>query len=880
MLSRSRSVRISACGTSLLILMIMTAVATAAPVPSFQPEGSGFQYPDSSHGIRTAVPSIEAHYLGNEKIELDGRLDEAVWDRAQTGWGFQQNEPDRGVPASVPNTFKVLYDDDALYLGMACWEEDASLISSFLSRRDQIESSDLVSIYIDPYHDHTTGYNFRVNPAGVQQDAYVFDNGHRDVDWNAVWESEVYRDEHGWYVEMRIPFAAIRFHPTDNMTWGLQVYRWLHGRGEDIGWVTWDRNLNGFVSRFGTLTGLKNVQNPRKLEITPYFVTSHTNPSTADADADVLDHFQNLGADLKYGLTSNLTLNATIQPDFGQVEADPAVLNLSPFETWYAEKRPFFVEGARSFQHPDFNLFYSRRIGTGDANSRIRGAAKLTGKLAGDVSLAFLGAATDLADEGKVHNPFVTGRHKAFYSLMRIGKEFDEGNHRIGLMGTGVFRDEDSFGDSQRYRDRRDGSTVGADFEMNFDDRNYRLQGAWMGSRVQADAAEFSPYETDEAITGHGGKLEAGKIGGNWRWKGEAAWESDRLDLNDMGFLQAPDEITTEAELGYVYDSDGEDRLFNRANWEFQIHHSMMYAGDSGHEMISPNDTTFTAGAEAWSYDARHRQRTQFSCNAWGQLRNYHQGWIWLAYTLEGSDKWATRRNDLGERGPLMATPESFDFALGGTTDWRKPMSLHLEISGELGERANSVGYSGFLRWNQGEHFTHSIGWGYRYNRIDSQWLDNFVSATSRTGETGIAGVDYVFARMDQHIVDITLRSSVLFNRNQSLQLYLQPYLNWGDYGDPRFLAAPDTYDLRPYTVDASNYDFKQGAVHLNVVYRWEYRPGSTLFLVWTHSNFRRDLREDLGPRQSWDRGFDPGFVVNSEPEDTILMKLSYWFSI
>ncbi|MBU8871017.1 MAG: carbohydrate binding family 9 domain-containing protein [Gemmatimonadales bacterium] len=875
------SVQIPLVFTLLLSLLSATSAALAAvPATSFQPTGTGPAYPDQSHGERTAVPSIEAFYLGAKTLELDGILNEPAWDLAQTGWGFQQHEPDRGTQASVPNTFKILYDDDALYIGMACWENDISDVSSYLSRRDQIESSDLVSIYIDPYHDRTTGYNFRVNMAGVQQDSYIFDNGNRDDGWNAVWEAEVTHDHHGWYVEMRIPFSAIRFKSSENMTWGLQVYRWLHGRGEDTGWVTWDRNLSGFVSRWGNLTGLRAIENPSKLEIMPYFVTSHTDPATADPALDNWDNLQNFGADLKYGLTPNLTLNATFQPDFGQVESDPAVLNLSPFETRFNEKRPFFVEGARFFQHPDFNLFYSRRIGTGEANSRIRGAAKLTGKIGGDLSVAFLGAATDLAEAGKVHNPFSKGRHKAYYSLVRVGKEFAEGKHNINFMGTGVFRDDDSFADVDDYRLRRDGLSSGADFEMNFQDRTYRVKGSLVGTRIKAAAASLSPYGTTDAVTGHGGRLDLRKIGGNWRGGGGASWESDRLDPNDMGILQAPDEIVTYGELGYYYDSDGEDKLFNRANFELEAYTTTLYAGNSGHEVISRNDDTFEAGELAWEYDKRHHQFTGVQFVAWGQLHNYNQGWVGIVQTLDGTDKWATRSNHLGERGPLMDQPGWTNIACSGTTDWRKPISLQMELHTDYGSNLRGLGFQGFVRWNQSEHLSHSLGWNYRHNTMEAQWLDNFVTVDSQLGQTGIGGVDYVFAEMDQKIWDATLRSSMLFNRDQSLQLYLQPFLTRGNYTKPRYLATADSYDLKPYEVDTTQYDFKLGSVNLNMVYRWEYKPGSTLYLVWTHSNFRYEERGFFAQNHSWENKFDPRFVVDSEPQNTFMAKLSYWFSI
>ncbi len=846
----------------------------------FAPQASSLGHKEQSNGTLTPVPTIAAYYLDNQKIRLDGVLDEEVWESMETGWGFRQASPERFGKASVPTTFKVAYDDGAIYFAVACWEDDMSNVSSYLSRRDNIEASDLVSIYVDPYHDRTTGYNFRVSPGGVQADAYVFDNGRRDMDWNAVWESEVSSDENGWYVEVRIPFSAIRFKPEDDMTWGLQVYRWLHARGEDTGWVVWDRESNGFVNRFGTLTGLKGIQNPRRLEVLPYVVTRHTDPA-AEGSADQWDHFQNLGADFKYGVTSNLTLNATIQPDFGQVESDPATLNLSPFETYFQEKRPFFVEGARFFQHRDFNLFYSRRIGTGDPNSRIRAAGKLTGKIGGDFSLAVLAATTDVAKPGKVHNPFVVGNGKSHYGLVRVGKEFDEGNHNFNLMGTATKRDENSFShigyfDGGAHRLLRDGYSGGMDFEMNFEDRMYRMRGSMVGTMVDPFENPLDPALSRETEYGTGGRMEIEKTAGTWRGSFAGKWESDKLDPNDMGFLMAPDEKVLAAEGSYHFDSDGSESPFNHANIEVDLYRSWLYAGNSG--------TDISSGDEAWNYSPGHHQSSGIHCSAWAQHRSFNQAWIFLGRSREATDKYATRNygNDAErQRGPLITVPGRYSIAFGGTTDWRKPLSLHLELHYDHGDEGlRKYRASANLRWNQNQHLSHSIGFGWYHALNSDQWLANLANDGSQTGVTGIGGVDYLFGKLEQETFDLTLRSNILFNRDQSLQIYLQPFLTYGDYTDPTWLAAADSYDLRSYNLDASQYDFEFGAVNLNVVYRWEYRPGSTLFLVWTHAKQRYERRDFATNPADWNNDFDVAFPFETEPNNTFLAKFSYWFSI
>ena len=744
-------------------------------------------------------------------------------------------------------------------------------VASYLSRRDEIQASDIVSVYLDPYLDRTTGYNFRVNLLGVQQDAYLFDNGNRDEDWNAVWEAEVAQDVHGWYVEMRIPFSQVRFKPEPAMTWGLQVYRWMHGRGEDTGWVLWERDQSGFVSRWGRLSGLEDVANPRKLEVLPYVVTKHVDPA-ADGDADGWRNTQNFGADFKYGLTANLTLNATFQPDFGQVEADPATLNLSPFETFYQEKRPFFIEGARYFQHPDFNLFYSRRIGTGDPNARIRGAGKLTGKLGGDLSLAVLAAATDVAVPGKVHNPFVGGDQQAAYGLLRAGKEFAEGNHSVFVMGTAVKRNQGSFAGVDDPRLQRDGYSAGADFALHFADRMYRLRGSAVGTLVEPHDEGIDPSLVAPTRYGTGGKLEARKLAGLWRGGLRGWWETDDLDPNDMGYLEAPDEKVVAGDLSWVYNDDSRGSAFNNATVTVDGHASWLYAGNAGLDVAT--------GSEAWRYGPNHRQGSGVHFTAEGQLSSWHQGYVFLGHAFEGTSKYETRRF-AGAPGPLMTTPDWNAFAVGVTTDWRKPWSVNVEYEYDwsvVGKRGNFVGVS--LRWNQSEHFLHSLGLGFAGERYDAQWMDNLANDGRQPGVTGIGGVDYVFGRLARTTWDVTLRSSILFDRDNSLQVYFQPFLTHGDYRDPRWLATPDSYDLRPYALVASGYDFEFGAVSLNVVYRWEYRPGSTIYLVWTHAKQRYENGFGQADPGDWDNDGDLGFPFRSEPENTFLLKISYWFSI
>jgi hypothetical protein len=846
------------------VALLLWASGAAGSFAGFQPADEGPEFPSESNGRVTAIPFINAQALGSEPIRLDGRLDEPVWRRAQPGSGFRVWDPDRGALPSEETVFKAAYGEDAVYFAVACLEKDPSKISSSLSRRDSFNNSDLVSIYIDPYFDRTTGYNFRVNPHGVQQDSYMYNDGDRDQDWDAVWEAETYRDDEGWYIEMKIPFSSIRYRPADSMTWGLQVYRYMHGRGEDTAWVTWDRETRGFISRFGELRGLSNVVPPRQLEIVPYFVQRSTDPSLA-GPGDEIENFENLGADVKYGVTADLTLNATIQPDFGQVESDPAVLNLSPFETFFTEKRPFFIEGNRFFEHPDFTLFYSRRIGTGDANSRIRFAGKLTGKTAGDVSVAALYAATDVARDGRAHNPLDSGERLSHYFVGRFGKEFNEGNHRFNVMQTLVSNraDRETYGDAAS----REAYTTGADFDLNFHNRDYNVQGSFVGSMI---ASEAPAGETRPGILyGTGGALDVRRLGGNVNGGIYGRWEGDRLRLNDLGFLSSPDAVSAGAWASYNYNPEGRSRLFNRANVNYNYWQNWLYAARSGEDALT--------GEVAWTYGRGHRERLGTNFNGWMQFRNYMEAWWGIEYIPEGTQRYETRG------GPLIDEPTTYGGWGGAQTDSRKDVLVWVEGS-YFADVADNLSYNVDLGLvlKQSSAVHHRLELGYNERLDDTQYLET-VDLAERPGGVGIGGRSYVFGEIHQKTLDLTLRTNLLVSRNTSLEIYAQPFIAVGDYTRARELATPDSYDLVSYGEPGyrvEDNDFSFTAANLNAVFRWEYRPGSALFLVWTHSRSTYDERSLSSDPARFKNEIDSEDLFTNEPENVFMAKVTYWFAI
>ena len=855
------------------IISILFCAPMAFALEGFDPEGAGSGYPASANGRNGDQPTLSAQRISNGGIKIDGRLDETSWRQAPAAAGFTQYEPERRGDPGEETVFKVAYDDDAIYFGVACRRANGTPITSCLSRRDQITSSDMIRVYISPYHDLTTGYHFRINPHGVKEDYYNYGDLYHDRSWDAVWEADTSQDGEGWYAEIRIPFSSIRYRESESMTWGFNVFQYIQSLDQRTAWSNWDRDQGGFMSRSGTITGISGIRPPRQLEVTPYIVSRATDPADPNASGfgdEDWDEFGNFGADIKYGITSDLTLSATVQPDFGQVEADPSQLNLSPFETYYQEKRPFFVEGAQFFWHPDNTVFYSRRIGTGSRNSRIRAAGKLTGKIAGDVSTAVLFAATDETGDGQAHNFLKGGNRRAYYGIGRFGTQVHDDQHSFNIMGTAVVRDRDSFDYTTR-----NGYTGGADFELNFKDRMYQATGSFVGSIVDYYASPTAGSVDPKPTYGTGTRFEVGKRSGNWRWALTTRHQSDELDINDLGYISNPDHYAAQAWVTRLFNGDGENDWFTHGNLHFRTYKSWIYAARS---VADPTDP----GLSLWSYDRGHTLLTNFVMDGFVEFSNRWGSFFGLNYNPGCTNLYGTRwAPDYSHRGPLMSSPDNYNGYIGFATDSRKDIAYEISTShsgNEAGSRGNDIQLE--CEWVVNSNINLEVEVSHSWANEDAQWVGNFENPGG-----GIGDVSYTFGELKQRTWDVTLRSSFLFDRDKSLELYLQPFLTVGDYSNLRELARPDSYDLQPYEdYDVRNRDFSIGAVNMNLVYRWEYRPGSTVFFVWTHARSRADMRLLHGypddPLNSFTNNFSTDPLFDNEAENTFLLKVSYWLPI
>ena len=443
-------------------------------------------------------PSMEAGALVG-KISVDGRLDEEAWARAEVASGFIQGSPVEGIPAEEDTELSVIIGDDALYIAARMHESDPSSIVRQLVRRDQEGQYDYISVSIDPNLDRRTGYYFRVNASNVQVDQYYYNDQRLDRAWNAVWESAVQLDERGWTAEIRIPLSQIRYESTDDpQTWGINFARKRMSTNETSYFSLRSRVREGFVSQFGTLENVKVPRPSRRIELRPYVLRSvHRGPTEpGNPFFDGSESAARVGGDLRFGLGPAFTLDATINPDFGQVEADPAVINLSAFETRFEEHRPFFVEDAQVFGFSlsstgrGDELFYSRRVGrapqgsapsgadfsNAPSDATILGAAKLTGRTKSGLSLGVLAAIVDqeygeayYAEDERLESFTVEPRTQ--FGVVKLQQDFNGGASQVGGIVTALYRNLPGDGTSDFLSSQA--FSTGIRFEHQWNDRDW-----------------------------------------------------------------------------------------------------------------------------------------------------------------------------------------------------------------------------------------------------------------------------------------------------------------------------------------------------------------------------------------------------------------------
>jgi len=832
--------------------------------------GRSANWPDRPvlHAVRvTAPPSIDAD------------LSDAAWQSAPEFTDFTQHDPVDGAPPTMRTSVRVVYDDKAIYFGAKM--NDPQKPTALLVRRDNFGTYDFLSINIDPQHDRLSGSAFTITPTNVQVDSILYNDIGEDGSWDAVWESAAKIVPDGWVAEVRVPFSQLRFPDKPSHVWGINITRRTVRNNEWVRIVNTKKGETGFVSHFADLEGIEGIHRERPLEVVPYVVARSDIMSRFDRSNPFLDQRAqraDAGLDLKYALTSSLTLTGTVNPDFGQVEVDPAVVNLSQFETFYPEKRPFFTEGLNIFRFGDSpasshfnfffppNMFYSRRIGrspqagidaefvTSPSETTILGAAKVTGKPGRGWTIGVLDALTD-AERARFVDGTRSGRQQVEpmtnYFVSRVTKEIGA-NSRVGFLLTSVNR---------RLPDtltslRENALTAGVDGFTWLRAKSWIFEWSGAGSRVSGSSeaialtqlssaryfqrpdaghVELDPART--SLTGWSGRAMVSKQTGLWRPMVQVQAYSPGFETNDAGFMLRTDMISSHALVQYV-NQNPTKRFRERYLW--------------------------TGAWNNRNFDGDSLEYGGFA-DTFGTLQSYWNYRAALFVSTSGVSDQATRG------GPVVRTPASWSSDLSVGSDERKrfffSLNGHLEGDGE-----DSYSRSGDvdLTFRPASNLTLSVSPYY----LRSHDFNQYVTAIPDPSATGTYGRRYVFAELEQHSFELATRADWTLSSRLSLQLYVQPFVAAGDFHDYHALTRARSADYVPYAASFSDPDFNFRSVRGSAVMRWEFRPGSALYVVWNEN------RADVVPTGDFRVRRDFRAIPTAPSHDVFLVKVSYWLPL
>jgi hypothetical protein len=856
----------------------------------------------------------------SEPIVIDGVLSEPAWQRP--GWtDFTQERPNEGKAPSQRTEVWVAYDDEALYVAARMYDTAPDSIMQVLGRRDYDVTADWFTLYIDPYHDKRSGYYFKVSAAGSMQDGTMYNDDWTDNSWDGVWEVKTAIDAQGWSAEMRIPYSQLRFIEQPSYVWGVNFARNI-GRTTERNFVVYTPNkASGFVSRFIELVGIEGVKPPHQIEVLPY-VTSR---------AEFIQHASNdpfntgsrllpgAGADVKAALSSHLMLNATINPDFGQVELDPAVVNLSDVESFFSEKRPFFIEGASTFDFGyggsssfwGFNwsgptFFYSRRIGRapqGDIpfsasftdmpiGTHILGAGKITGKVAGEWNLGMIHALTRRefaqAETSGVRVRNIEVEPATYYGVARMQRSFNDGRQGLGFIGTATKR----FFSDTRLKDEINADAIvgGADGWTFLDEDKMYVATAWTGiSHVTGDRARMIALQNSSrhyfqrpdvsylgvdsaatSMTGYAARFTLNKQKGAVLLNSALGIISPSFDLNDMGFLWRTDMINYHLAGGYKWTDP-------TAYYQSLVLQTSLF------------ETRDFGGTRAWA---------GWWMNANIELTSFWNLSAGMAYNPYSYDVRATRG------GPAMLNPIGREYFANFTSDTRKKIVLSAQTDAYIGGGGEQISTSLSVEYKPAPHITVSIGPGLTRYMSAAQWVNDSQNPITDPLATVTHGKRYLFADIDQTTLSTDIRLNWTFTPQLSLQLFMQPFISSADYRNFKEFLKPGSFEFRSfgsggstvaetrtasggaqYTLDPdgsgpapgvtiSDPDFNFKSLRGNAVLRWEFQPGSIVYFVWTQTRTDSEPIGDFEFRHSVHR------LIGTTPDNIFMVKFSYWFNV
>jgi hypothetical protein len=869
------------------LLAVLAVTLPAGSLPAQNGNGGG-----------GAAPRAQASALAGARVDVDGSLGDSAWSRAIWINGFVQRDPVEGTPATMETEVAFLFDEDALYVGARMQSAGRGDIRAVTSRRDNPVNSERILVSLDTYLDRRTAYTFGVTATGVRFEYYHPGDSeyNRDYSFDPIWEAEARMDSAGWTAEMRIPFSQLRFNDRPDQVWGLNLNRYIPSRDEDVYWVLVPRNETGWSSRMGSLEGIRDVRPRRRVELLPYSAANTTLRGNRDLNNPFDDGYNlkaRAGGDVKVGLGPGLTLDATINPDFGQVEADPAEVNLSAVPTFFNERRPFFTEGANLLRGNGPAYFYSRRIGeaprgfaSGDYVDRppvatILGAAKVTGRLASGTSIGLLAALTD-QEYARVFDTLAGTESRtriaprAGYAVIRAQQEFGSSASTIGGSFTAVHRSMDATSVLASLA-TRNAVAGGVDWNLRFAGGAYELSGAAGFSRVSGDSSVIASIQGNSAhyfqrpdqdhvtydpgrtsLTGYFGSLRfARNSGRHWLYSVSLSGESPGFELNDAGRLGAADDVDFQAGLRYRENEPGpvfrnySVALFTLLGWNF-------------------------GGV---------RQYNGLDLELGSTLNNFMNANLSVEVFPRALSDDRTRG------GPLMETAGSWNInggvqsSFSSNTRWR--------VSGLYG-KDDLDGYfyrlTGGLSLRPGSRWEVSADPALSWERNSRQYITQRAN-----GPSGTFGTRYIFGTVTRTTLSAQLRMNYAVNPDLTFEVYAEPFAASGQYRDIGELSRPRTSDLRRYGTDGSTIvqdgqgsftvtdgadqftlapNFNVLSFRSNVVLRWEWRPGSTLFLVWQQNRFANG---DPVDRSNFG---DLWNTVSAEGDNFFAVKISYWIPV
>ena len=903
----------------------MLVAALAAPSAAAQ---TSLAVADRALGrARAEAPRLVRANRASSAIVIDGRLDDPPWRSAELATGFIQQRPTPGAAATHQSEARVLFDAQALYVSLRLLDPRPDSLLAPLGRRDYDGYGDWAHVLVDSYHDRRTGFHFAVNPAGTRRDGMISNDAEwqEDFSWDAVWEVATSRDSLGWTAEFRIPLTQLRFErcgspsqepialtrPEDarqlpaaerGCVWGIQFIRDLGRRNERSSWAPVAPDQGGYVSRFGSLAGVEGLGAPRRVELVPYTLAQVTR-SPLDRNNPFAERTAlggAAGADLGLGITSKLTLTATINPDFGQVEADPSEVNLSGFETFLRERRPFFVEGSDIFQYQlgdgwsfgQENLFYSRRIGRApqvddpdDASNvdrpsatTILGATKLSGKI-GSWTLGVLDAVTAAEHARYTMDDGLRGSFIAEpttnYAVARLARDSDDGRNGIGVVATAVHRDLDA---NAAKTLRSSALTAGIDTRIRSRNRDYTFVANLVGSVVRGSPEAITETQrssvhllqrpdrdggsldtTRTSLAGVSAEVRASKQGGgHWQWGLNSRVVTSGFEVNDLGFQLRSNVAATSGWVGYVHFQPG--RVVRR--WDVWMNH--------------------------WGRWTLNGKRDRFASNLFTNVQ-FQNNWMVMTEVRRDQSQLSA---SLLRGGPATYVPPNVGWWGRLVADPRRMISGDLMTQGYVNDVGGGrrVGLFPTITVRPSSRAELSIQPGFTRASNPAQYVETASSA----GDTS-----YVTGALSQTTTSLTTRLNFTFTPTLSLQLYAQPFLSAGEYRSlgevrdararplsrrvssfgPGSIATIDDGEIRidrgagRTALMLDNPDFSVRELKSNAVLRWEYRPGSALFLVWSQA---RDADVDAADfsvtRQA-------GKLWRTEGTNVLLIKASYWIA-